>query len=192
MSYRNKFEKIIPLAGERWRLVVGWPYYMVSNKGRVKSIKRVIFHIGGKKMHEGDYLLNLKPNKKGYLKVKLYNGSLKKTFGVHQLVALHFKKRPSEPLDVHHKDGDKLNNIPSNLAWLTKKAHADITRKETAFGRGLKGESHGCAKIDSVVVLKIRNLYSTEIYSMGDLAKSFSLTKTHISRIINRKSWAHI
>ena len=194
MSYRNKFEDVVPIEGEIWKVVIGWDCYMVSNLGRVKSVKRIIYHMGGKQFHEGDYLLNLKPNSNGYLVVRLYDlvGN-KKDSPVHRLVATHFKKKPNgEKLEVHHKDGNKLNNIPSNLTWVTKNAHAMITIKETSFGAGQKGQAHGMCKIDSALVLKIRELYSLKCHSMSDLAKEFSLTKTHISRIINKKAWTHI
>lgn len=42
-----------------------------------------------------------------------------KNFSVHRLVATFFIKKPEGYNYVNHMDGDKLNNVVSNLEWVT-------------------------------------------------------------------------
>lgn len=55
----------------------------------------------------------------GYMTVSLYDSVNKKTCStyVHRLVAETFLPKPSGRKEVNHKDGDKSNNILSNLEW---------------------------------------------------------------------------
>ena len=57
----------------------------------------------------------------GYNVINLYKDGHQKSNFVHRLVALTFLGEPSSPdLVVNHKDGNKLNNIPENLEWITQ------------------------------------------------------------------------
>jgi len=53
-------DKIKDLPNEKWREIKGYPRYMVSNMGRVKSLKHYCAHI-----------LTAFPNNKGYPRVAL-------------------------------------------------------------------------------------------------------------------------
>lgn len=68
-----------------------------------------------------------KINKKGYKYVKLtYWDGTKKDKLVHRLVAENFPEICGKYVkwcQVHHKDGDKLNNNANNLEILTREAH---------------------------------------------------------------------
>ena len=94
---------------EYWKPVVGYEgLYMVSNWGRVKSIK-----FGKERI--------LKPgtNNYGYLLVKLCKDGKVKAFTVHRLVAEAFLPNPHNYPCVNHKDENKQNNVVSNLEWCT-------------------------------------------------------------------------
>ena len=54
-----------------------------------------------------------------------------------------------------------------------------------------KGKNHNHRKIDPHDVLLIRELRK-EGLKVQDIANKFELTKSHISKIINMKVWAHI
>jgi hypothetical protein len=83
----------------------------------------------------------LKPgrNKKGYLTVGLFKeGCPQRSEYVHRLVAVAFHgAKPG--LHVNHKDGDKTNNRPENLEWVTIKEN-----NHHAILSGLKRVSPQC------------------------------------------------
>ncbi|WP_368904906.1 NUMOD4 domain-containing protein [Bacillus wiedmannii] len=93
---------------EQWVPIADYEgHYEISNKGNVKSIKFKKHRI-------------LKPFEwKGYKKIKLVMDGTEKTVPIHRLVALAFvENQESKPL-VNHKDGNKENNVYTNLEWTT-------------------------------------------------------------------------
>ena len=114
--YRQAFGKeyavdtIEDLAGERWAQIDSRGKYYISTHGRVKS-------------YQGRYAKLLKPytNQHGYLRVDI-NSSRRRTYLVHQLVALAFipNDNPIEKDTVDHIDLDKTNNRVDNLRWLSR------------------------------------------------------------------------
>lgn len=60
----------------------------------------------------------------GYKSVKLCKGGKISNKGVHVLVALTFCDGYKDGLVVNHKDADKLNNLWSNLEWVTQKRNS--------------------------------------------------------------------
>lgn len=68
----------------------------------------------------------------GYCSCTLAINKKPKRFRVHRLVALAFIENPENKDYVNHKDGDRQNNIVSNLEWVTP---SENTRH--AFDSGL-------------------------------------------------------
>lgn len=108
---------------ETFKTIEGFPNYSISDKGKIISYT-----------HSDEGRL-LKPQRDagGYLHVRLYdrtdirgkyaNGDSKpKLEKVHRLVANHFITKPDteEYVEVNHKDGDKRNNVVTNLEWVTR------------------------------------------------------------------------
>jgi hypothetical protein len=61
----------------------------------------------------------------------------------HRVVAEEMLGRSLRPDEVvHHIDGDKTNNSPSNLAVMTRKEHAALHAKLAGFGRKRGGDVH--------------------------------------------------
>ena len=83
-----------------------YPNYMVSNHGRVYSIK-------------SNKLLKGNVNKRGYVIFNLYKNSKAINMKAHRLVALHFIDNPEKLKILNHKDENKQNNHYSNLEWCT-------------------------------------------------------------------------
>lgn len=97
---------------EVWKDVKGFEdIYQISNKGRLKSFKR---------MKDG-YILSTKNSKGDYLSVVLEYKDLKRYVRIHTLVAEAFIPNPYNKPQVNHKDGDKQNNCVENLEWVTEK-----------------------------------------------------------------------
>lgn len=126
---------------EVWRSLdfIGYPDYMISNFGRVKSLERVIIFKDGRKKLFPEKIL--KPNKKknGYLQVVLCQNREKKSFSVHRLVCLIFLENPYNFPCVNHKDENKQNNHVDNLEWCTVKQNNCYGTKIERFRKLRKG-----------------------------------------------------
>lgn len=100
---------------EVWKAVDGYEgLYEVSDHGRVKSFH---FNKNGK--------IRMLNNKKGdYFRLPLTDArGINRTFLVHRLVARTFIGDIPLGYEVHHIDGNKQNNVLSNLQIISSKDH---------------------------------------------------------------------
>lgn len=155
---------------EVWKDIPGFEgFYQISDLGRVKSLK---YNLGlivkGGKTHAG------------YMQVTLSVNKVKKTFSVHQLVAMSFlnHKNPSRFIHVDHIDGNRLNNNLCNLQIIS-------CRENTSKAMRRKSKYIG------VTYLKASNTWLARIESKGE-RKSLGVfkceTKAHLAYQIALKS----
>jgi len=97
----------------KWAKINSFNSYFISNTGFVRLNKRILpFAYGGNKrpfvsLREAD------PKNKKY--ERKY---------IHELVWTHFSgKEKVKGFEIHHKDGDYLNNHIDNLEYLSKEQH---------------------------------------------------------------------
>lgn len=89
----------------RWKPVLNYEGYEVSELGQVRSMKR-------------NKILKAHPNKNyKYLQVALWKNSKMKLLYLHRVVAEAFIDNPNGYNIVRHIDGDVTNNTVSNLIW---------------------------------------------------------------------------
>lgn len=127
---------------EIWKDIPGYKgIYQVSNLGRIKSLdKEWIMHNGGIRHKQGRILRTVRDGT-GYGMVSLCMNSKQKIGRVHRLVAEAFIPNPHNKPQVNHIDGNRLNNIESNLEWVT--ASENILHADRIGLRNIqKGENH--------------------------------------------------
>ena len=123
---------------EVYSSIKDFPNYLVTNNGRVLSLKD---NKGKRRIKE------LKPSKKGYSNVNLYKNGKCYSKRVHRLVAQAFIPNPDNKPQVNHIDENKANNHVSNLEWCTCKenvnhgTHNERLSKTLSDGR-LKGKNN--------------------------------------------------
>jgi predicted transcriptional regulator YheO len=86
-----------------------------------------------------------------------------KTFLVHRLVAAAFVgDQPSKKHEVAHNDGDRLNNVSSNLRWVL---HTENMQDRDRHGTTATGSRNGKFKHPDTTVVRVRELQASGLGS---------------------------
>lgn len=158
---------------EQWKPVVGYEgLYSVSNMGRVRS------------EHSGRCLAQY-PAWTGYLQVSLSRNGKGRLRRVHRLVLEAFIGPCPTRHETAHLDGNRTNNVLSNLVWATKQTNWAHKRMH---GTAVVGERVVTAKLKAEQVLEIRRLAKSGV-PRKQLERQFGVEKTTIRRIINGTAW---
>lgn len=96
---------------ERWSFIKDYEDYMISDEGRIMSLKRPNHPL----------IMHQFRNHDGYWQVQLRMRGGHKDFLVHTLVAKAFVPNPKGLPEVNHIDEDKSNSHYTNLEWCTRK-----------------------------------------------------------------------
>ncbi len=109
---------------EVWTTIAERPGCLVSNVGNVRGPSGVV----------------LKPylTPGGYLRITLYKFGVKPVKKlIHRLVATAYVPNPEGKALVNHIDGDRKNNVHSNLEWMTNKENSNARKfpAKTRMGR---------------------------------------------------------
>jgi len=107
---------------------------------------------------------------------------------VHRAVCELFNGTPFNGAVCRHLDGNKRNNVLSNLCWGTVQENADDKQRHGTSG---KGSSHPGAKLTEAIVIEIRRMVHSGL-SQADVARQLGVTKYCISDIIRGKRWTHV
>ena len=165
-------------------------YVRVSNLGRVKTLDRMYNRsVDGKTISQMCKGRVLSPwvSKVGYQMVTVQVGESRKKYYVHRLVASTFCSGFDPSLSVNHIDGNKLNNIPSNLEWVTLGVN---TKKQWDTGLvNLRGEKHPNSKLTDKETAEIKARQG----SLSFLAKQYNVSTSLIYKIKQgrKKVFAH-
>jgi len=121
----------------------------------------------------------------------LTDGSRKQVLA-HRWSYEHFIGSIPEGLFVCHKCDNPSCVNPAHFFLGTNSDNIRDCISKGLFGtRDTRGVKNGRAKLTEGQVLEIRDKYPS-CGTMASLAGAYGVTKTQISWIINRKSWAHI
>ena len=117
---------------EIWKDIKGYEgLYKVSNLGRVKSVERVCKSKFGSFRRVSEKIRKVVIGNTGYYEVTLNKKGKRKTFKIHQLVAINFlnHKPCGYNLIVDHINNDQLDNKVENLQITTQRVNASKDRK---------------------------------------------------------------
>jgi hypothetical protein len=167
--------------------------YTISNYGRVKSQGKVRNNLLGEHTMQTRILKPAK-NTRGYYTVVLTNGGAQKTVTVHRLMRLAFMPETAHltghMVEVDHIDGDKSNNVLSNLECVTSKVN-----KERAIRMGLMnnvGEAHGMAKLTELQVWEVLTEYHLNKLTRKQVSAKLGISEFTVKSIHNGTNWKHV
>ena len=175
---------------EFWKIIEGFPDYLISNKGNLKSVK-TLKDVKLFTKDDGYVSYTLRLDNKGYYKY------------IHRLVAEAFVPNPNNKGQVNHKNGIKGDNRAENLEWVTPAEnirHAIETgllkykkkEKDIKNSKHSKGEDANGSLLNPEKVIKIRVLHETGEYKQIELAEMFGVNHRTINDVIKRRQWKHI
>lgn len=134
---------------EKWKPVVGWPMYAVSNQGR---IKRLAGRDAADRYEIKEFVLKPTPVKSGSkdsyrpLYVTLSNGGAPVKLKVATLVLLAFRGPPPSKKKncTRHLDDNQEHNQLKNLCW---GSHRDNAEDRINNGKTSRGSLNGNSRI---------------------------------------------
>lgn len=155
------------LENEIWKPTKVNPYYLVSNKGRIRNLDRPIWckQNNTYSIRKGKILTPNNQGTKHYWRLRIppLNGKTGdgKMYSIHRLVAEAFIPNPNNLPQINHIDGNKDNNCVENLEWCDNGYN-----QKHAVVNGLKDTSKMSAhsslrKLTEEQVSFIKHIYKT-------------------------------
>ena len=168
------------------KTIPNFPDYSITKDGRIwsKPRKDSSSHIQG-----GIWIKPRKYSRHKYLYVILYANTRKHTCKIHRLVLETYVGLCPEGMECRHLDGNPANNKLENLCWGT---HAENMQDRILHGMGSRGEKHKEAKLTEQQVRQIIYIHRTKLFTQEEIANQYDISRTIISRIVNKKLWGHL
>ena len=170
---------------EIWKPIKGFEgFYEISNFGKVKRICTKI----GKPCNK---LLGESPDKSGYIHYSICKNGKVVTKTAASLVMENFVAPRPKNVQVNHKNGNKRDNRPENLEYISRTENIRHARDVLKVKHGHPGEDHIFAKLNDKKVREIRN--TKNYFGLNSFfAKKFGISNSLVSLIKLNKSWTHI
>ena len=166
---------------EIWKDIPGYEgLYQVSSFGDVKSLGRIMLNRGKYPFLTKEKLLNTTNNKKGYLNVYLTKNKKKRTFAVHQLVAMAFLNHIPDGMNVivNHIDNNKLNNHFSNLELVSNRYNSSCHKTNP----GVKILKDRNKKFQVQITINYRNITIGYFYTLEEANRAYQLASQNVSK----------
>ena len=178
---------------EVWKQVLGYEgIYSVSSFGRVRGDTR----FGAKGRWKPERILSPCKLPTGYLFVMLYKDGKGRHERVHRLVCSAFHgPSPEAKTDCNHLDGQRDNNLASNLEWCTRSEnmlHATQVRGVNMNPRPQHGSDRYCAKLDEDKVREIRLIADSGAHTHKEIAAMYGVSRPVVTKAIRRENWKHV
>jgi hypothetical protein len=171
---------------EIWEPIPGYEgRYDVSNFGRFRYYRV----LKNKTVEVFSRTFNTKILPTGYSAVGLIKDGKCHTYKVHRIVALVFLGKRPFGFEVSHLDGNKKNNLISNLIY---ESHGDNIRRMANHGTILVGERNPNSKLTALDVKEIRRLLRGKKLTQKEIAGKFGVNRTCISKIFLGVGWKSV
>ena len=174
---------------EVWKIIPNYEGYEASSDGRIRNAKthKIMSTCKSHQGYNGYYQVGLV--KDGFTRNRV-------TRKVHILVCLAFVgEKPTELHTVNHKNGNKFDNRPENLEWMTRSEQA--THSYEVLGniqsRPRGHGNHWRANYTDEEVIEIRKLHASGMSYHKITAHFGNRTSwVPIQMIVKRKTYTHI
>lgn len=153
---------------ETWKTVPCFENYEASTFGRIRR--------ADSKQVMRETVLN-----SGYLGCTLHQNGNRWSTTVHRVIATTFIGSPDIGQQTNHKDGNRTNNRPDNLEWVSCSENQRHMRDVIGKNR--------IQKLTRCAVEAIRKTYSESGESYSKLAAKYGVSKSTIGHIITRFRW---
>lgn len=160
--------------------------YQVSNKGRVKSLKRMKKIKNNRLQPVPERIRSPSINKGGYSIIQLWKDNLVVYCLVSRLVLETFIGPCPNDMECCHNDGDPSNNRLENLRWDTRSGNMS---DRITHGTHNRGDRHPMAKLNED---QVKSIIARSNESSKTLAEEFGVTRDCINCIKRGACWKHI
>ncbi len=142
------------------KIIKKFPNYIIYEDGKIINIKT-------------QKQKNVLTCNKGYLITNLWKNNKRTNIRIHRLLAESFIDNPMNLETVNHIDGNKLNNLLSNLEWMSYSEN-----NKHAFKTGLRKQKRILSYTDIYTIL-MSNKHPLE------LSKTYKVSTGHINSMKN-------
>ena len=152
--------------------------YLISNYGKVKNVKTGYIRKPSLDRENGYY----------YVCLSLGSRALKCYVKIHRSVAQTFITNPNNLPQVNHIDGNKKNNMVTNLEWVTAQENAIHAYKN---GLNQTGENSTSSKLskEDINYIRSHHIPNDSVYGSAALGRKYNVHPSTISKIVHNKNW---
>lgn len=160
-----------------------FPNYSITKDGQIWST--------GRPGTKGGCLIP--SSSRNYFKVALWNNGKPISRLIHHLVLETFVGPCPPGMECRHLNGNPKDNRLENLKWGTRSENQrDSIKHGTAKCLHQCGELSSVSKLTEQDVRMIIYMYKTGEFIQQEIADIYNVTRTQVSRIVNKKLWKHI